>query len=468
MRCFFWWSLALSVGACTVPSFSVGADDAGLVASATCSDGAVNGTESDIDCGGDSCSPCPLTAQCTRATDCESGLCDAGVCAPMPTCSDGVLNGAETDVDCGGDTCSKCALDAPCTRARDCQSGLCKAGVCAAPGPDPTCTDKQKNATETDIDCGGDSCDPCPVDKRCSLDADCVSLVCDTVCQPPDCHDTVRNGDESDKDCGGSCAGCAIGLVCDSNEDCDSLSCKNGRCIAATCRDTIENGNETGVDCGGKCAACGTGVGCEKDADCESLVCARSVCAAATCTDHVKNGNESDIDCGRGCMGCAQGHACNAGTDCASATCTQNLCVPTSPSGGVISQAGWVATASNSDSSFPPNLAIDSLMSTRWDTGAAQVSGMWYQVDLGKSQIFFSLTLDTTNRSGDAAQLFDVYLSLTPTFPSTPTVTGVTALPQNKVTFPGNQAVVARYVKFVLTKNYPQSHWSIQELTAGN
>ncbi len=459
--------LALLLGACTVPSFRVGADDAGL-ASASCDDGQINGTETDTDCGGGSCDPCPLTAQCTRASDCQSSLCDEGQCAPLPSCADDLLNGTESDTDCGGDTCEKCALGAQCARARDCESALCKAGVCATPSPDPTCADGARNGTETDADCGGDSCDPCAVDQRCTLGTDCLSLVCDGVCQPSRCDDGVRNGDESDQDCGGACAGCDPGSSCKSHADCASLDCKGGHCLADSCTDSIENGSETAPDCGGTCPACATGEACAKAADCQSAVCAAKTCAAATCSDGVQNGGESDKDCGAGCTPCASGQSCTAAADCASATCTQTYCVPKAPSGGVLAQSGWIASASDSDSAFAPSLGSDGNLSTRWDSGKAQSSGMWYEVDLGKPQIFFSVTLDDTNRSGDAAQLFDVYLSLTPTFPATPTVQGVSALPRNTVTFPGNRAVVARYVKLVLSKNYAQSHWSIQELTLGN
>jgi hypothetical protein len=51
----------------------------------TCSDGILNNAETQIDCGGPNCAPCP------------------------PTCSDGIQNQGEDDVDCGG-PCPACAL----------------------------------------------------------------------------------------------------------------------------------------------------------------------------------------------------------------------------------------------------------------------------------------------------------------------------------------------------------------------
>ena len=76
----------------------------------TCDDGIQNGDETDVDCGGLSCDPCP-------------------------TCTDGIQNGNETDVDCGGPDCDPCPS---------------------------TCTDGEQNGDETGIDCGGPDCVDCP------------------------------------------------------------------------------------------------------------------------------------------------------------------------------------------------------------------------------------------------------------------------------------------------------------------
>jgi hypothetical protein len=51
----------------------------------------------------------------------------------LPSCGDGFKNGAETDVDCGGGTCNKCALTLGCNGGNDCQSGFCSASKCAIP-----------------------------------------------------------------------------------------------------------------------------------------------------------------------------------------------------------------------------------------------------------------------------------------------------------------------------------------------
>ncbi len=171
----------------------------------SCGDCTQNALETDIDCGGDACPPCAQGLACDFDNDCESASCVAGQCgapvspgcAPVdvdnPSCDDCTQNGLETDVDCGGDACPPCAVGLGCASAVDCVSGQCAGGQCAPAQPpgcspvdpdNPTCADCVKNGLETDVDCGGDSCSPCPSGDQCSADADCVSGTCPLgVCQ---------------------------------------------------------------------------------------------------------------------------------------------------------------------------------------------------------------------------------------------------------------------------------------------
>ncbi len=47
-----------------------------------------------------------------------------------PTCSDTVRNQGETDIDCGGKNCGPCPLGGSCARGSDCASGFCKDDQC--------------------------------------------------------------------------------------------------------------------------------------------------------------------------------------------------------------------------------------------------------------------------------------------------------------------------------------------------
>lgn len=98
---------------------------------ATCGDGATNGDETDLNCGG-SCPPCPTGDTCMMNADCESNLCALALC--VVSCSDGITNQTETDVDCGG-ICGPCAIGQDCLIAGDCVNNNCGAGnVCACTG----------------------------------------------------------------------------------------------------------------------------------------------------------------------------------------------------------------------------------------------------------------------------------------------------------------------------------------------
>ncbi len=44
------------------------------------------------------------------------------------------------------------------------------------------------------------------------------------------CLDGKRNGSETDVDCGGSCAVCALGMACQTGNDCDGGTCDAGTC----------------------------------------------------------------------------------------------------------------------------------------------------------------------------------------------------------------------------------------------
>jgi hypothetical protein len=50
----------------------------------TCIDGILDGSETDVDCGGPTCLPCDDGKKCTQDSDCYSDYCDTGtkLCAP--------------------------------------------------------------------------------------------------------------------------------------------------------------------------------------------------------------------------------------------------------------------------------------------------------------------------------------------------------------------------------------------------
>ncbi len=360
---------------------------------------------------------------------------------PAETCTDGLRNGDESDVDCGGPTC----------------------------GPCPRCDDGLRNGDESDVDCGGTCGDRCGTDRRCRENADCDSLVCDSVCQPSSCRDKVRNGAETGVDCGGGCTSCANGSACKKDADCTDKRCQDGVCVSAGCTDGVVNGNESDEDCGGAdCAPCGTEHQCKGPEDCDSLVCGPSgTCRAATCSDSTRNQGESDVDCGgASCAPCDVAAACQVASDCETALCRNGTCVPSQPSGQPLSSARWKLSSSEEETESGTTSAFDGQDSTAWTSGKVQYSGMRVDLDLGETRIFFRALLKVTSApfGDDYPGAIDVYVSNDGTF-GAPSLVGLRGDQWTWCAFNGAQ--VARYVRFVITQPKPVS-WSIGEIQVLN
>ncbi|APR79290.1 Secreted trypsin-like serine protease [Minicystis rosea] len=94
--------------------------------------------------------------------------------------TDGVQNGSESDVDCGGDGCTRCKDGFKCNANSDCQSNLCTkiglhgyCGSCGGPG-EPCC--------DTDAPCGvpcGDT-NLLPTNRRCRV-CDDTTKTCNII-----------------------------------------------------------------------------------------------------------------------------------------------------------------------------------------------------------------------------------------------------------------------------------------------
>ncbi len=178
------------------------------------------------------CVKCLEDAHCVTTPGCAGNLCACDLVffiCELRTCQNGVMDATETDVDCGGGSCSPCGIGDDCSLGSDCASGSCSiAEICLL----ANCTDGVANGGESDVDCGG-PCAPCNTGQSCALALDCQSSVCSIngSCSAPDCADGVNNGTETDVDCGGPCTGCGKGKSCESGEDClPGLICPSGVC----------------------------------------------------------------------------------------------------------------------------------------------------------------------------------------------------------------------------------------------
>jgi hypothetical protein len=157
-----------------------------------CYDGILNNGEERIDCGGVNCIPCD---------PCENGQWDpelgeqwvdcGGDCDPCDVHFNGQLDPGETGIDCGGTTGVACG---------------------------ELCGDGLLNGFETEPDCGGPNCDPCPTcdDEMMNQDEigiDCGGVVCEPCATNGDCTNGIIDGDELYIDCGGStCPDCVSSM----------------------------------------------------------------------------------------------------------------------------------------------------------------------------------------------------------------------------------------------------------------
>jgi hypothetical protein len=359
----------LGLPACGSSAADADAADAGVVDAAS--------LVPDGGCGARASVECVVGAPCQKPADCASEICTSGTCRAVPTsCTDGKVDGSETDVDCGGSACPPCAVPDHCVANGDCLSGFCSAGLCSPPTP----TDGLADDSETDVDCGGatdsdgkanpasDGAPGCATGKLCVLAADCTSGVCagatstkSGTCSAPTATDGVKNGGETGVDCGGAVTapGAPVATsdgapVCPAGQGCAlGIDCVSGVCTALVCQaanptDGVKNGGETDVDCGGSgdgAAPCAAGKACLGASDCDSTVCTAAVCVAASSTDKVKNGGESDVDCGGsttdGAPRCADALRCANDGDCLSSFCSllDGTCVDGRSCTGLVSPA---------------------------------------------------------------------------------------------------------------------------------
>ncbi len=212
------------------------------------------------------------------------------------------------------------------------------------------CSNRTKDADETDVDCGGLDCDECGLGRECAVNGDCENGSCTGgKCQAAKCTDRVKNGLETDVDCGGpgtGCAPCGTGRICEKNSNCASGVCLDGECQAPTCKDRTKNQGEVDVDCGGECGPCEVGRTCFEDDDCRDssssaefpaeAVCNDGACELVCkgkqrdCNEKASDGCEANIDttlahcgaCGNACAPANAEGQCDAG-ECVVLACEE-------------------------------------------------------------------------------------------------------------------------------------------------
>jgi hypothetical protein len=260
----------------------------------SCTDGILDGTETDVDCGGAYCDAAEKTCadgkHCAAGTDCFDKVCTGGVCQAA-TCSDGAQNGGETGVDCGGPCAAlavpqTCPSGEGCYTATDCQSGECNSS--------DTCVQRPNGQQCWN---GAQSCQSgfcAPVSNGLG------SVCCDTACTGSCQYCGGGEPGLTNGTCGQVPAGPAPSGQCAANGTCGN----DGNCTAAgTCEQYASTYN-----CGPTCTGTAlTAAGsCEGDGGCGGVP---SSCVPYACSTVVPACNTT---CSTSAQ-CAPGHTCTAG-----------------------------------------------------------------------------------------------------------------------------------------------------------
>ncbi|MFC5467297.1 discoidin domain-containing protein [Cohnella suwonensis] len=122
-------------------------------------------------------------------------------------------------------------------------------------------------------------------------------------------------------------------------------------------------------------------------------------------------------------------------------------------------RTGWTATATDvSPWGDVPGNMLDGNAGTRYSSGTGQYNGLSFTVDMGSSQTFDKLVIDSGSGSNDYARSSDVFVSTDGTnWTQVTSVTGTS--PLQEVTFPEQ---TARYIKIVCTGSEGY-WWSVAE-----
>jgi hypothetical protein len=106
---------------------------------------------------------------------------------------------------------------------------------------------------------------------------------------------------------------------------------------------------------------------------------------------------------------------------------------------------------------------LDGNTNTRYSSGAGLAPGMWIEVDMGATQTFDQVVLDSGSTKGDYSANSDVYVSNDGTN-WTQVATAIATGPVVVVSFPTQ---TARYIK-VVNQSSSGSWWSIEEINVVN
>jgi hypothetical protein len=221
------------------------------------------------------CSPkLPDGSPCESDNDCQNGDCELLSCGGVKCLTDADCSGLGAEL-CVATFClpAKLPNGQPCIRNAMCQSGVCNAGLCAEAGSvelGGLCTNDDACASGA---CAGVCV--CDDDGDCPGSQVCLAAIC---IEPQFCGDLSCNNGETCATCGIDCGVCPFcgDLSCNNGETCSTCAFDCGACCASNGSICAFNGDCCSGRCDGfECLACTNG-SCNEDSDC---------CGSQTCNN---------------------------------------------------------------------------------------------------------------------------------------------------------------------------------------
>ncbi|HET6149456.1 MAG TPA: cellulose binding domain-containing protein [Polyangia bacterium] len=262
-------------------------------------------------------------ATLTLASRCEAGACkpisglpcDPYVCDMLA--GNSCLNRCTANKDCGGGnvctngSCGRMPLGTPCTTGDDCNSSLCQQGVCcrelcggncmscAVPGSEGACTAVPAGSDPLG-QCADSGRQTCGTDGLCDGNGNCELYSRATVCDDPTCPAGGSTGMAASH-CDGAGMCLSGGAV-----SCNAYTCGPAGSCLISCRTTADcsGGN---VCNGGVCGRKVQGASCMLGNECASGTCQQGVCCDMVCSSPCKACNQAS-SLGR-CTNLPQGSA---------------------------------------------------------------------------------------------------------------------------------------------------------------
>ncbi len=130
--------------------------------------------------------------------------------------------------------------------------------------------------------------------------------------------------------------------------------------------------------------------------------------------------------------------------------------LPQAPLGG---RNKWKLTASHNEKNLEKSL--DGNPTSRWDTSAFQVPGMWLQIELPKETEIAGLMLDTAGSAGDYPRGYEVHVSLDGKEWGKAVATGKGTTAMTEIQF---KPTKAKFIRIGQTGEVKGLFWSIHEL----